>query len=125
MEVQRDCCSIASRHPTVVLNFPAAATVWDRTATVCESDIPHAFASTGPHMDWTVGELYDAMFMHQGLSVLDAGGSHGWQGANHLAWNDECSSIEFDRPFTAHQTAIGLVSGSSNPDPVRSGTFPT
>lgn len=92
---------------------------------VCESDIPHAFASTGPHMDWTVGELYDAMFMHQGLSVLDAGGSHGWQGANHLAWNDECSGIEFDRPFTAHQTAIGLVSSSSSPSQVRSGTLPT
>lgn len=92
---------------------------------ICESDIPHSFASTGPHMDWNVGTLYDAMFMHQGLSVLDAGGSHGWQGANHLAWNDECSSIEFDRPFTAHQTAIGLVSGSSNPDPVRNGTFAT
>ncbi len=92
---------------------------------VCESDIPHAFASTGPHMKWTVGQLYDAMFMHQGLSVLDAGGSHGWQGANHLAWNDECSGIEFDRPFTAHQTAIGVVASSSNPDAVRNGTFPT
>ncbi len=92
---------------------------------VCECDIPHSFASTGPHMDWTVGELYDAMFMHQGLSVLDAGGSHGWQGANQLAWNDECSSIEFDRPATAHQTAIGLVASASSPSPVRNGTFPT
>jgi len=92
---------------------------------VCESDIPHGFASTGPHMKWTVGTLYDAMFMHHGLSVLDAGGSHGWQGGNHLAWNVECSGLEFDRPFTAHQTAIGVVSSSSSPSPVRSGTFPT
>jgi autotransporter-associated beta strand protein len=92
---------------------------------VLESDIPHAFASTGPHMKWSVGTLYDAMFMHQGLSVLDAGGSHGWQGGNHVAWNDECSSIEFDRPATAHQVAVGLVSTASGPTAVRQGTFPT
>jgi regulation of enolase protein 1 (concanavalin A-like superfamily) len=92
---------------------------------VCESDIPHAFAFCGPHMKWTVGTLYDAMFMQNGLSVLNNGGSHGWAGGNHLAWNIESHGIEFDRPFTAHQTVIGAISTSSSIDPVRSGTFPT
>jgi regulation of enolase protein 1 (concanavalin A-like superfamily) len=76
-------------------------------------------------MKWTVGTLYDAGFFHQGLSALDAGGSHGWQGANHLAWNTECSGVEFDRPATAHQLAVGVVSSSANISPVRSGTLPT
>ncbi|HXF09331.1 MAG TPA: autotransporter-associated beta strand repeat-containing protein, partial [Desulfuromonadaceae bacterium] len=91
---------------------------------VLECDIPHAFASTSPHMKWAVGTLYDAMFMHQGLVCLDAGGSHGWCGGNHIAWNDECSGFDYDRPVTAHQMGIGLVASGSTWDPNRTGTLP-
>ena len=91
---------------------------------VSECDIPHSFASTSPHMKWTVGTLYDAMFMHQGVVVLDAGGSHGWCGANHLAWNDEVDGFDFDRPVTAHQGGTGVVSLSADWSPERTGTLP-
>lgn len=91
---------------------------------ILECDIPHAFASTSPHMEWTVGTLYDSMFMHQGLVCLDAGGSHGWCGGNHLAWNVECSGFDYDRPATAHQGGIGVVSSSATWDPNRTGTLP-
>jgi autotransporter-associated beta strand protein len=90
-----------------------------------ECDIPHAFAFCGPHMKWTVGTLYDAIFQHNGMSVLLNDGSHGWGGGNHLAYNVEAHGMEFDRPPTAHQWVVGAISTASNLSGVRSGALPT
>jgi regulation of enolase protein 1 (concanavalin A-like superfamily) len=91
---------------------------------IVECDVPHGFASTGPHMKWAVATFYDALYMNQSISVQDAGlnSSHGWTGANQIAWNVETTgSFNFDRPQTCHQMIIGGIGGfGAN----RTGTLP-
>jgi hypothetical protein len=91
---------------------------------IVECDIPHGFAATSPHMKWALATFYDDLYMNQTISVQDQGlnSSHGWAGANQIAWNVEtASSINFDRPQTAHQMIIGGI-GSFGGN--RTGTLP-
>jgi regulation of enolase protein 1 (concanavalin A-like superfamily) len=91
---------------------------------VVECDVPHGFAATGPHMKWAVATFYDALYMNQSLSVQDQGlnSSHGWAGANQIAWNVETTgAFNFDRPQTCHQMIIGGL-GTFNGN--RTGTLP-
>jgi autotransporter-associated beta strand protein len=88
-----------------------------------ECTIPQAVAFTGPHMKWTVGVLYDAIYAKQPFQTFRNDGSHGWGGGNHIAWNCEASSYHFDRPPTAHQWNIGCLGPVSSKEP-RSGALP-
>jgi hypothetical protein len=88
-----------------------------------ECKIPAAYAFSGPHMKWTTGTLYDAIYQNQALNVLKHDGSHGFGGANHLAWNCEASSYHFDRPPTAHQWNVGCI-GTVNSKEPRTGALP-
>lgn len=88
-----------------------------------ECTIPAAVAFTGPHMKFTCGVLYDAIYANQGFQTFKNDGSHGYGGANHLAWNCEASSYHFDRPPTAHQWNIGCIGTVSANEP-RSGALP-
>jgi autotransporter-associated beta strand protein len=88
-----------------------------------ECTIPGAVAFTGPHMKFTCGVLYDTLYANQQMQTFKNDGSHGFGGANEIAWNCEASGYHFDRPPTAHQWNIGCI-GSVSADEPRSGALP-
>lgn len=66
-----------------------------------ESQVPKGFASSGPHMQWNNGFLWDILEMDHSIAVQLQ--SRGWNGGNHLAWNCEThANLNFERPPGAH-----------------------
>lgn len=100
-------CGSTTMGPNVFLN---------NTATNCE-------AASETHSDWNSGVLYDNVKDEAGIQIRnrgDAGGGHGWSGANSVLWNCKGSKdasawfMWVARPRTAFNWAIGGGTDNKN-----------
>ncbi len=103
LTLARDSYAIHSRHGFTVGRHAAGPNVF----LFCEGERP--VTTSQPHFRWSVGGLYDNVEDEIAIqNRLWYGTSHGWAGANYVAWNTRGSLIA-QRPPTAQNWAIGHV----------------
>ncbi len=99
----RDSYTIHSRHAFTVGRHAAGMNVF----LDCLGERP--VSTSQPHFRWSVGGLYDNV--EDEIAIQNRmwyGTSHGWAGANYVAWNTRGSLIA-QQPPTAQNWAIGHV----------------
>lgn len=107
MNLVQRCYAEGSRHAFATNARVRGPNVFlDCVAEETHSDI-------GPHMEWTVGTLYDNIIAPGGQIFVQnrgrAGGGHGWAGANEVLWNCVAGVIVCQSPPIATNYSIGCV----------------
>lgn len=107
----KDCTADKDRHQFVTTGVYSVGPHVFLNCTATNS-----YSNAGPHSHWATCILYDGVKTDHTLSVEDAGhwgyasGAQGWQGANHVFWNCESSTIVCQNPqVSARNWAWGCI----------------
>jgi hypothetical protein len=115
LSLVRDCYSEEGRHDYAMSSLTAGPNVF------VDSRAVNAYSNSGPHLNWSVGALFDNLDIvpaaaggdaqHRGTLDIEnrgnLGPNHGWAGANMTVWNTAAAGFRVQDPPGAQNWLIG------------------